>query len=107
MDRSRVAGMCGNIPAVAGPDIRFLMFDPKGHVSRDEIPGLLVGVGVLRELGSLVEPELRHERVLPEDEGLLPDAGQRVPETGVGVGGNHEIRRLGGGWDKGWGWDCD
>jgi hypothetical protein len=33
-------------------------------------------MGMLREPGSLVEPELGHERVLPEDEGLLPDAGR-------------------------------
>jgi hypothetical protein len=43
-----------NIPAVARSDIRFLLSDPKGDMSRDKIPCLLVGVGVPWELRTFV-----------------------------------------------------
>jgi hypothetical protein len=44
----------GDIPAVARPDIRFLVADSEGDMSRDKIPCLLVRVGVPWELRTFV-----------------------------------------------------
>ena len=42
MDRCRMLNISGDIPAVAGSDIRFLIADPEGDMPRDKITGLLM-----------------------------------------------------------------
>lgn len=79
----------GNSPAVARPDLRFLGTDPERNVPGHEISCLLVGVGVLWEIGSFVQAEFDHEGVIPIDESLLPDAGERFSIPGVGMIGKH------------------
>lgn len=89
VDRCGMFDISRDRPAVARTDLRCLGTDPERDMPRYEIPCLLVGVGMGWKIRSIVQPELGHERVLPKDEGLLPDAGERFPVPGVGMIGKH------------------
>ena len=77
-----VRGAAGDAPAVAGLGEVGGVADGQFQAAGDEVAGLLVGVGVKREAGALVEAEFGEEGVGAEDEGFLAD----FVEGGVVVG---------------------
>ena len=63
----------GDAPAVAWLGEMGGVADGQFQAAGDEVAGLLVGVGVKREAGALVEAEFGEEGVGAEDEGFLED----------------------------------